>query len=179
MASDSDISLSALPFIPYISDDGQLPDDLNKVGIYAIFNADKVLQFVGYSRDIGLSLKQHLIRCPQDCHWLKAHTIERPKRSTLEAIEAAWVAEDGAVPPGNRDGETIWTEPVDAKLQMTADEQATYAKAPGELEQMKTLKRVARRVEEAIATQIQARGLKEQIRFDPKLKEQGLLGVKP
>ncbi len=179
MTSDLNISLDALPFISYIDDVGQLPDTLDKVGIYAIFDADKTLQFVGYSRDIGLSLRQHIIRCPQQCHWLKAHTIERPKRSTLEDIEAAWLAENGEVPWGNRDGETAWIQPVDAKLQMTDDERRAYAKAPGELEQMKTLKRVARRVEEAIAAQLQGRGLQEQIRFDPKLKEQGLLGVKP
>ncbi|MGF1535093.1 MAG: GIY-YIG nuclease family protein [Elainellaceae cyanobacterium] len=171
-------ALAELPFIPYVNADGQLPD-ISAVGIYAIFDADKTLQFVGYSRDIGLSLQQHLIRCPQQCHWVKAHTIERPKRSTLEEIQSAWLAENGAVPPGNREEETRWTQPVDAKLQMTADEKIAYDSAAGELEQIKTLKRVARRVEEAIATQLKARGLKEQVRFDPKLKEQGLLSVKP
>lgn len=177
MTSNSN-ALAALPFIPYINADGQLPN-ISAVGIYAIFDADKTLQFVGYSRDIGLSLQQHLIRRPQQCHWVKVHTIERPKRSTLEEIQAAWLEENGAVPPGNCEEETRWTQPVDAKLQMTADEKATYASAAGDLEQMKTLKRLARRVEEAIAAQLQARGLQEQIRFDPKLKEQGLLSVKP
>ncbi|MGB3615295.1 MAG: GIY-YIG nuclease family protein [Elainellaceae cyanobacterium] len=177
--SDPKIALSSLPFMPYISEAGQLPDALNKVGIYAIFDADKTLQFVGYSRDIGLSLKQHLIRCPHACHWLKAHTVEKPNRSLLERIQADWVAETGVVPPGNGDAASVWTQPVDAKPQMTAEEQTAYAKAVGEMEQIKALKRAARRVEETISAQIQARGLKEQIRFDPKLKEQGLLGVKP
>ncbi|MEO0407562.1 MAG: GIY-YIG nuclease family protein, partial [Cyanobacteria bacterium P01_A01_bin.135] len=81
--------------------------------------------------------------------------------------------------PGNQESEATWTQPVDAKAQMTDDEKATYASAAGELEKTKTLKRVARRVEGAIAAQLEARGLQEQIRFDPKLKEQGLLGVKP
>lgn len=170
--------LPTLPFTPYINADGQLPQ-INAIGIYAIFDKEKALQYVGYSRDVTLSLKQHLIRCPQQCHWVKIHTIDRPKRTTLEEIQTAWQQENGEVPPGNREGNTIWTQPVDAKNQMTDDEKAIYANAAGELEQIKTLKRVARRVEGAIAAQLESRGLKEQIRFDPKLKEQGLLGVKP
>jgi len=177
--SNPNIVLRDLPLLPYINDDGELPDALDKVGIYAIFDADKTLQFVGYSRSISLSLKQHLIRCPQACHWLKAHTVERPNRSVLEGIQADWLAENGAVPPGNGEAAEVWTQPVDAKPHMTTEEQAAYTNAVSELEQTKALKRAARRIEEGISAQLQARGLQDPIRFDPKLKEQGLLGVKP
>jgi hypothetical protein len=40
------------------------------------------------------------------------------------------------------------------------------------------LKQVARRIEETILTKLQARGVTAEIRFNPKLKEQGLLDLK-
>jgi hypothetical protein len=54
--------LENLEFLPYLDDQGLLDENLSgKIGIYAIFNQAKNLQFVGYSRDIYLSLKQHLV----------------------------------------------------------------------------------------------------------------------
>ncbi len=74
-------ALEELSFIPYIDDEGLLPSQLTKsVGVYAIFDADKTLQYVGYSRDVAMSLKQHLVRCPAQCYWVKVKTIEQPRR---------------------------------------------------------------------------------------------------
>ncbi|MEO1520841.1 MAG: GIY-YIG nuclease family protein, partial [Cyanobacteria bacterium J06633_2] len=67
----------------------------------------------------------------------------------------------------------------DAKAQMTADEHAALEHAVGDLERTKQLKSIARRVEADIHSQLTHRGLAEGIRFDPKMKEQGLLNVKP
>lgn len=173
-------SLTALDFRPYLNDDGCLPDQFSKVvGIYAIFDQDQGLQFVGYSRDVAMSLKQHLVRCPDLCHWFKVQTIDRPKRSVLEGIQSAWIAENGDRPPGNDADTERWTQPIDAKLQMTEEEQALYAAASNEVEQAKTLKTIARRVESEVKAILEQRGVKEPVRFDPKLKEQGLLNIKP
>jgi hypothetical protein len=46
------------------------------------------------------------------------------------------------------------------------------------VDQMKVMKNAARRIEAGIMQQLQARGLQEEIRFQPKLKEQGLLDLK-
>ncbi|MGF1498564.1 MAG: GIY-YIG nuclease family protein [Elainellaceae cyanobacterium] len=173
-------ALQALEPIPYIDAQGHLPQQLGgAVGVYAIFSQEQTLQYVGYSRNVLLSLQQHLIRRPQQCHWVKVHTIERPQRSWLEAIRDAWIAENGATPAGNGAEEADWTQPIDATQKMTAEERVTYESAATEGEQAKALKQVARRVEGAIATQLKERGLTDPIRFDPKLKEQGLLNVKP
>ncbi|MEL6221216.1 MAG: GIY-YIG nuclease family protein [Cyanobacteria bacterium J06627_8] len=173
-------SLSTLTFIPYISAEGTLPTDVEgKVGIYAIFDESQTLQFVGYSRNVLLSLKQHLIRCPTSCHWVKITTIDRPSRTILEEIQTAWMNENGMMPPGNSTEHERWTQPIDAKAQMTADEHAALEHAVGDLERTKQLKSIARRVEADIHSQLTHRGLAEGIRFDPKMKEQGLLNVKP
>ncbi|HEY9749186.1 MAG TPA: GIY-YIG nuclease family protein [Allocoleopsis sp.] len=171
-------ALSDLEFIAYIDDAGQVNEQFQgKVGVYAIFDQAQTLQFIGYSRDIYLSLQQHLVRRPQACYWFKAQTSDRPNRTALEAIRDAWIAENGATPIGNREEHSLWSQPIDAKQTMTAAEQAEY-QAADELAQVKLLKRVARRVEEQVLAQLQARGVQTAIRFNPKLKEAGLLDLK-
>ncbi len=173
-------SLASLEDISYIDDSGQLPEQLQrKIGVYAIFDRDKHLQFVGYSRDIYLSLRQHLVRQPQHCYWVKIQTIERPNRTILENIENAWIAENGSLPSGNGDDKEKWTEPIDVKTLMTPEERVNYENlAYDEMTQMKILKNVARRVEAEILAVLEMRGLQTQIRFNPKLKDEGLLDLK-
>ncbi len=179
MTSETQISsLTDLNYIPYLDETGNLPEDLQgKIGIYAIFNQDKILQVVNYSRDIYLSVKQHLVRQPQACYWLKVQTIDRPNRTQLEAIRNAWIEENGTIPPGNGSDEAIWNHPIDTKGAMTDEEQLKY-KNGDELMQTKLLKQVARRVEAQILEVLKSRGVQTEIRFNPKLKENGLLDLK-
>jgi hypothetical protein len=171
-------SLSSLEFLAYINDAGELPSELHgSIGIYAIFDRDQVLQFVGYSRDIYLSLKQHLVRQPEYCYWLKATTIDRPNRTFLEGVQAAWIEENGSVPIGNGAASSTWLDPIDTNYAMTPTERASFDDLDG-VAQIKLLKQVARRVEETILTQLKERGVQTEIRFNPKLKEQGLLDLK-
>ena len=172
------MSLASLDYLPYLDDTGCIQGDLlKKIGIYAIFNLEQELQFVGYSRDIYLSLQQHLVRQPQNCHWLKIQTIARPNRTILEETRQAWIAENGQVPPGNAAEETAWTQAIDVKSVMNEEEKAQYL-AGGELEQSKTLKQVARRLEAKIKQQLRDRGVTMDFRFNPKLNENGLLDLK-
>jgi hypothetical protein len=179
MASNPGIStLAGLDYVPYLDENGQMTNQFDgKVGVYAIFDQQKTLQYIGYSRDVSLSLKQHLVRQPQQCYWLKVQTIDRPSRTVLEEIRAAWTHENGSTPIGNGVEEATWSQPIDAKAKMTAEEQATY-EASDDLGRIKTLKKVARRVEEEVLATLETRGVKMQIRFDPKLKEEGLLNLK-
>ena len=179
MSSETPIpALSDLDYIPYLDEGGNLPEFLSgKIGVYAIFDQDKTLQLVNYSRDIYVSLKQHLVRKPQSCYWLKVETIERPNRTRLETIRKAWIEENGEIPPGNGQDEAIWNHPIDAKKAMTDDDKATYNNSE-ELGQIKLLKKIARRVEAEILEQLNARGVQAEIRFNPKLKEKGLLDLK-
>jgi hypothetical protein len=171
-------TLESLDYIPYLGEDGKIPESVHgQIGVYAIFNQDKILQYVGYSRDIYLSLKQHFIRQNQGCYWLKLETITRPSRTILEAIQAAWITENGSIPPGNGEDERLWNHAIQVKPLMTPEEQANYEKND-EIGQEKLLKQVARRVEEQILSELKKRGLQEEIRFNPKLKSSGLLDLK-
>ncbi|KOP24544.1 Nuclease subunit of the excinuclease complex [Hapalosiphon sp. MRB220] len=180
MTTDTNIPcLANLEYIPYIDETGQLPEYLQgKIGAYAIFDQQQALQFVGYSRDIYLSLRQHIVRQPQKCYWVKVQTIERPSRAVLDNIEKAWIEENGSVPAGNADDKDKWTQPIDAKAAMTADEQANYENSIDEIAKIKIIKNVARRVEAEILKVLEGRGLQTQMRFNPKLKEEGLLDLK-
>lgn len=169
-------SLDSLEYIPYIDNNGQLAE-LQGIGVYAIFDREKVLQFVGYSRDVDFSIKQHIVRQPQKCYWLKVQTIDRPSRTILESIQDAWTAENGSTPVGNYSDEAKWTQPIDAKVAMTSNEQTSY-ESSDELTQSKILKTIARRVESQVLLELELRGVKMQPRFNPKLKEKGLLDLK-
>lgn len=178
MSTDTIPSLANLESVPYIDANGQLPEQFQgKVGVYAIFDRNKSLQYVGFSRDVYISLQQHLIRQPQKCYWLKVQTIDRPSRTILENIRDAWISDNGSIPDGNAAQEAKWTQAIDAKASMTTDEQTKYA-ASDEITQTKLLKNAARRVEGQILAELESRGVKMQMRFNPKLKEKGLLDLK-
>ncbi|NEP48641.1 MAG: GIY-YIG nuclease family protein [Moorea sp. SIO3C2] len=179
LTSDNQIpSLRDLEFIPYVDETGNLPEFLEKkIGVYAIFDQDKTLKFVNYSRNIYVSLKQHLVRQHQSCYWLKIETIEKPDRSRLETIRKAWIEENGVIPVGNGEQENLWIQPIDAKITMTEAEQLDYEQSE-ELAKIKILKKIARRVEAKIKDELESRGVKTDIRFNPKLKEKGLLDIK-
>lgn len=171
-------SLSQLDFLPYIDPTGAIaPDFEQKIGIYAIFDGTANLCYVGYSRDCQKSLQQHLVRRPFLCHWIKLHTCEQPNRTLMEDIKTAWLEEHGTVPPGNDHEEHLWTEPIDIKKTLTPEQKAEL-EAAEELVRSKLLKDHARRVEDRLLERLSARGLKIELRFQPKLKEQGLLDLK-
>ena len=171
-------ALSSLEYLPYINNTGCIAEDIQgKIGVYAIFDQQKTMQYVGYSRDIYLSLKQHLIRQPQKCYWIKLQTIDRPSRQILSDIATAWIAENGTTPEGNKATSSVWSEPIDANPAMTEEEKAQYSQSD-ELGQIKIRKNVARRIEADIQQQLSDRGVAMNIRFNPKLKEKGLLDLK-
>lgn len=179
MTTSTDIpSLSSLEYTPYLNENGIIDSELNqKIGVYAIFDENKVLQYVGYSRNLYLSLKQHLIRQPNQCYWLKKQIITRPNRTLLDGIRNSWIEENGSIPLGNSEDEAKWTQPIDAKVTMTEEEKEQYEKSE-EINKIKLLKKIARRVEAEVKTQLEKRNLQEEIRFNPKLKEKGLLDLK-
>lgn len=170
-------TLADLEMQPYLIE-GELPQDLaGKVGIYAIFDQAETLQYVGYSRNISVGLLQHLVRCPQQCHWFKVYTVERPSRTVLDEIRSAWLAEHGSVPPGNGHQQLAWEKPIDAKAFMT-DEERDELSNSDPARTPKLLKQLARRVEVDVKANVEARGAHIPIKFNPKLKEKGVLALK-
>jgi hypothetical protein len=164
--------LTEVPFAPYLDTTGNVLADLEgKIGVYAIFDAEKSLQYVGISRDIASSLKLHIVRVPSQCHWLKFNTVAKPSRTVLSEMQAAWLG-DLAI-----DTE-LWEQPLNCLRLMTDDETHQLEKAMNEAEQEQVLKNVARRVEKDVLAQLAARGIAFDVRFNPKRKNEGILDIK-
>lgn len=180
MSPEPEFLLASLDYIPYLDADGYLPRQFEgKIGTYAIFDRDQTLHFVSYSRDIYLSLKQHLVRQPQRCYWLKVQIINRPSRTVLESIQSAWIAENGFTPLGNGPEQYKWDQPIDVKAVMTPEEKSHYTDPQiDEQTQHKVLRNAARRIEAEILAELESRQVQEAIRFNPKLKDSGLLDLK-
>lgn len=171
-------ALNTLDFIPYLTDSGSLAEGLErKIGIYAIFDAEKQLQYVGYSRNVGLSLRQHLVRQPRRCVWLKVSVCDRPNRKLLEETRTAWLDQTRHSEAAALSEEANWTDPIDVRAAMTDDERQMLATAD-EATQRTLLKTVARRVEATLLKTLEDRGVSLALRFDPKLKEEGKLNLK-
>mmetsp|Transcript_13304 Transcript_13304/g.18174 ORF Transcript_13304/g.18174 Transcript_13304/m.18174 type:complete len:299 (+) Transcript_13304:47-943(+) len=174
--------LCELPETPYVDEDGCISDlskDGAKASVYAVLGEDHKVEYVGVSRSINPTLRLHMARVPSKCYGVKVCHIDRPSRAVLEAVRQAWVDESGEV-PGNDGGEmqNKWENPLDCKPLMTDEDRAHVDEQPEGPLKKKALKVIARRFEAEILEVIQARGLTEQFRFDPKLKDQGFLDLK-
>ncbi len=172
-------ALQDLELLPFLDAEGAIPAAFaGKIGAYAIYDREGTLQLVDYSRDISFGLLQHLIRQPEKCYGVRVYAIERPSRTVLEAIRQTWLAAHGSVPAGNGVDAALWQEPIDVRHALTPSEVAA-CEAAGELERGKILKQAARRCQEERLARLQARGATVTARFNPKLKEKGLLDLNP
>ncbi len=170
-------ALTTLTWQDYLTPEGCVdPRGAGQIGVYAIFDAEEKPCYIGYSRDIYLSLRQHLIRQPQACYGFKFLPIERPNRSQLEEIRQQWLAELGSLPPGNGADQERWEKPIDLKQTMTPQMQQEWA-GLDEVSQIKYLKNLARQKEAEILDILSTRHVTEPLRFNPKLKENGLLDL--
>jgi hypothetical protein len=177
LTAENKINLADLNYHSYLDTVGIINPDLEgKIGIYAIFEEDKNIQYIGYSRNLLKSLQQHLIRKVDQCYWYKVYIIDRPDRSLLEGIRNDWIQQNQAL-LSDEEEQKQWTQPIDIKQQMTATEKEEYKQAD-ELNQIKILKQVARKVETEIKQKLEIRGVTINMRFNPKLKEEGLLDLK-
>lgn len=174
-------ALAGRPFLPFVDAQGFLPADLlGRVGVYAIYDQAQILQYIGYSRDILLSLKNHLVRQPHQCYWLKVETVDRPNRTLLESLRQAWLVEQPTLPPGNGPEQVRWEAPIQVQDLWTPQETALQPWADPNLDDVgreRALKQAARQLEEQILARLTERGVQEPIRFNPKLKAAGRLDL--
>ncbi|AFY68423.1 hypothetical protein Pse7367_0105 [Thalassoporum mexicanum PCC 7367] len=174
-AIESSPTITDQSFLPYLDESGDIAPELaGKIGVYGIFDADRNLQYVGISRDIATSLRLHLVRVPDRCHWLKVATVDKPSRTLLREIQTSW---QGDLELAEEDRQ-LWEQPLDCKKLMTEAEQEQLSNTILDIEIERILKNVARRVEKEIMAKIEARGAKFAIRFNPKRKAEGILDIK-
>ncbi|OSX72255.1 hypothetical protein BU14_0453s0017 [Porphyra umbilicalis] len=126
----------------------------------------------------------HLGRRPSACHAYRLLALPRPSRTAFDDILGAWAGELGGPPPGNDGGDeqARWEKPVDVRwagsgVVLSAAELEALDECALDAETAKVLKRVCRRVQGEVEAVLAARGVKEPMRWAPKLKDKGLLDV--
>ena len=98
-------------------------------GVYAVLDCDRQLQYVGYSRNVPLSLRGHVTQMGENtCAFLRLKTFKFPKREEMEQLRDAWIAENGKVPSGNGVERDRWANTVGeaAKLVMSEVDREAY-----------------------------------------------------
>ena len=98
-------------------------------GVYAVLDGDRQTQYIGYSRNVTLSLKSHLAQHgAQTCAFVKVQPFKFPKREEMEQLRDAWITELPQPPSGNADTSGTWAGTVkDAASQtMSPAEREAY-----------------------------------------------------
>ncbi len=106
-----------------------LAGEAKVAGVYAVLDGDRQLQYVNISRHVGLSLKGHQTQLGAElCAFVRVQPFTFPKREAMAALQAAWLAENGTVPIGNRDAASLWAETTGAAAlaAMSPAERAAY-----------------------------------------------------
>jgi hypothetical protein len=98
-------------------------------GVYAVLDSDRQTQYIGYSRNVTLSLKSHLAQHgAQTCVFVKIQPFKFPKREDMEQLRDAWIAELHQTPPGNADTSGSWADTIKdaASKTMSSAEREAY-----------------------------------------------------
>ncbi|MBW4562487.1 MAG: GIY-YIG nuclease family protein [Mojavia pulchra JT2-VF2] len=98
-------------------------------GVYAVLDTQHQTQYIGYSRNVLLSLNGHLTQNgKQKCAFVRVQTFKFPKRQEMEDLRDAWIAELKILPPGNAAESEMWASTVAevAKAAMSEAERKAY-----------------------------------------------------
>lgn len=98
-------------------------------GVYVVLDAERHTQYIGYSRNVLLSLNSHVTQNgPQKCAFVRVQAFKFPKRQEMEDLRDAWIAELESTPPGNATEREMWASTVGeaAKGVMSATERQIY-----------------------------------------------------
>jgi hypothetical protein len=96
-------------------------------GVYAVLNSSQQTQYIGYSRNVSLSLRSHLTAHGAEvCALVQVQPFKFPKREEMEQLRDRWIAELPSPPPGNIDGSADWASTVrDAAAQVMSEADRT------------------------------------------------------
>ena len=103
------------------------PENAKVAGVYAVLDAERQTQYVGYSRNVLLSLNGHVAQNGSSvCAFVRVQTFKFPKREEMEKLRDAWISALDSVPPGNALGTWASTVGEAARVAMSAIERNAY-----------------------------------------------------
>eukprot|EP01025_Chloroclados_australasicus_P037403 TRINITY_DN3818_c0_g1_i1.p1 TRINITY_DN3818_c0_g1~~TRINITY_DN3818_c0_g1_i1.p1 ORF type:complete len:378 (-),score=40.64 TRINITY_DN3818_c0_g1_i1:469-1602(-) len=99
--------------------------------VFAVFDKEKRLQFVGFSKDLAESLRKVFTRRPDKAFFYKFTQFKEINQEEMIKVRDGWFEEAGGPPVGNRIAmeRDAWSQPVDAgALSTRAKRQAAEEK---------------------------------------------------
>jgi hypothetical protein len=106
-----------------------LSQNAKVAGVYAVLNDKQQTQYIGYSRNVLLSLNSHVAQNGTEaCAFVRVQTFKFPKRQEMEELREAWLSELDYIPPGNGEESANWASTVGeaTKATMSASERNAY-----------------------------------------------------
>lgn len=160
-------SLNQLPFWSFINKHGRIQpimDPNTLASVVAVFDRNRRIQYIGFSKDLRNSLRTLMGRRTELCYFYKVHNLNAFDQEVMLSIRDQWISEIGSIPPGNANpsDRVLWEQPA------TADAISERGRAAAAVSKAKTLQQMFR-----------DRGIKEEMIFDPVLLEQGKLNLLP
>jgi hypothetical protein len=98
-------------------------------GVYAVLDQEHRTQYVGYSRNVLLSLNSHVAQLGKSmCAFVRVQAFKYPKRTEMENLRDAWIKELESIPPGNGEDSGMWASTVGeaARVAMSPTERNAY-----------------------------------------------------
>ncbi|MBW4474168.1 MAG: GIY-YIG nuclease family protein [Stenomitos rutilans HA7619-LM2] len=98
-------------------------------GVYAVLGHDRHIHYIGYSRNVALSLKGHVAQLGSDlCALVQVEPSKVSRREAMEAQRQTWLAQLDYVPSGNAEASELWASTVGeaAIAVMSAAERQVY-----------------------------------------------------
>ena len=137
-SNDDEHAPTEVTFTPEVNNDADiipleawcaLSQNAKIAGVYAVLNTERNTQYIGYSRNVLLSLNGHVAQNgSQKCAFVRVQNFNFPKRQEMEDMRDAWIKELDSVPPGNASESGMWASTVGevAKATMSEAERNAY-----------------------------------------------------
>jgi len=109
---------------------GELSVFPEQPAVYAVFDKEDAVQYIGLTRKLNVTVSNHLRDLPELTNSIKYEVITDATRDALTGAWKVWMEEtlgdSGDIPPGNAPGETKWQSRV---VRPKADIKLTAGKA--------------------------------------------------
>jgi hypothetical protein len=153
--------LSDLPLQAVINPQGYVNPEIvpgTAAAVFAVYDEQQKLQYIGFSKDLRSSLRTVLGRRPDKAYYFKAVQLPHLDQEDMLAIRQCWFDECGAPPPGNK-----------LALERKAWQSAVDAGAISARAKMDAAVKKAKELQAALT----ARGCVEQFEPDPAIMAEG------
>jgi len=121
-----DTKLSDLELIPFINEKGRVMPGVvtRSATVFAVFDENEDIQYIGFSKDIRNTLRALLGRKPDVCHSFKVLDMVQVDQKKMLNLRQNWIKEVGSPPGLKKENAMAWQKPVKCKNRAEAEAKA-------------------------------------------------------